>query len=275
MTSGFRTVRPSIDRLTGQVDLGKDDVSIERLEVDTSGSHAEVTGTIKQFDAPVADLAVKSSIDAMRVAPVAKVEEPVSGTVTIDATAKGPLSTPAIEARVSGSALQFRDLRDVQLDANATYDLATRRAAVSSLQVRGPWGGVTGEGNVALDGSEQSRVRADINSLDAGAVMRALRLPFVAATRVNGKIQAEWPGLDYLKARGTADATLRPTASEMSRSAMPLGGRIVARGNGGRIDAQLLQIAVPGGEVNGTVAVTSDRRLQGEVIGRSSRRRTS
>jgi outer membrane protein assembly factor BamA/autotransporter translocation and assembly factor TamB len=258
-----------IDRMSGQVDLGKDDVSIERLEVDTSGSHAAVTGTIKQFDAPVADLAMKSSVDAMRVATVAKFEEPVSGAVIIDATAKGPLSTPAIELRVSGSDLQFRDLHDVQLDANATYDLATRRAAVSSLDVRGPWGGATGEGNVALDGSEQSRVQAEVNDVDAGTIMRGLRLPFVAASRVTGKVQAEWPGLDYLRAKGTADATLRPTASEMSRSAMPLGGRIVARGSGGRIDAQLLQIVVPGGEVNGTVAVTSDRRLQGEVMGRS------
>ena len=57
------------------MDLGKDDVSIERLEVDTSGSHVEVEGTITQFDAPVADLATKASVDAMRVATVAKLEE--------------------------------------------------------------------------------------------------------------------------------------------------------------------------------------------------------
>ena len=92
----------TIDRLAGQVDLGEDDVSIERLEVDTDGSRAAVTGTIPQFDAPVADLAVKSTVDAHAVAPLAKLEEPVSGAVTIDATAKGPLSTPAIECAVSG-----------------------------------------------------------------------------------------------------------------------------------------------------------------------------
>ena len=259
-----------IDRLSGEVDLGKDDVSIERLELDTSGSHAAVTGTITQFAAPVADLAFKSSVDATRVATVAKLEEPLSGAVNIDATAKGPLATPAIEAHVSGSNVQFRDLNDVQFDANGSYDLATRRAAVSSLQIRGPWGGVTGQGDVALDDAGQSSVQADINDVDAGTVMRGLRLPFVAATRINGKLQAEWPGLDYLKAKGAADATLRPTASAMSRSAMPVGGRIRARGNGGRVDAQLQQIVVPGGEVNGTVAVTSDRRLQGAITGRSA-----
>ncbi len=257
----------AIDRLSGEVDLGKDDVSIERLELDTVGSRAEMTGTITQFDSPVADLTVKSSVDATRVAPLARIEEPVSGTVTIDATAKGPLATPAIEAHVSGSAIQFRDLRDLRLDANATYDLATRHAELSSLEVRGPWGGVTGNGNVALDGSGTSQVQADIHDVDAGSIMRGLHLPYVAATRVNGRLQAEWPGVEYLKAKGTADATLRPTASEMSRSAMPLGGRVIARGSGGRIDAQLVQVVVPGGEVSGTVAVTSDRRPAGRIEG--------
>ena len=259
-----------IDRLTGQIDLGKDDVSIERLDVDTTGSHASLSGTITQFDAPVADLALKSTLDTMAVAGVAKLDEPVSGSVTIDATAKGPLSTPAIEARVSGTDLQYRELRDVQLQADATYDLATRQAAVSSLQVRAPWGSVTGDGALALDDAGQSRVQADISDVDAAAVMRGLRLDFVAATRVNGKLQAAWPGLDYLKAKGAADATLRPTASATSRSTMPLSGRIVARGDGRRVDAQLLKIAVPGAEVNGTVAVTSDRRLEGEVTGSSA-----
>ena len=101
------------------------------------------------------------------------------------------------------------------------------------------------QGNIALEGSEQSHVQADISNVDAGTIMRALRLPYMAATRVNGKLQAEWPGLDYLQAKGTADATLRPTASEMSRSAMPVGGRMVARGNGGRIDAQLVRLPCP------------------------------
>jgi len=260
----------AIDRAAGTVDLGEDDVTIERVEVESLGSRAEVAGTIKAFDAPVADLTVKSSVDASRVAPLAGIEEPVGGRVTIDATAKGPLATPAIDAQVSGAALQFRDLRDVQLDANAAYDLTTRQANISSLQVRGPWGSVSGTGNIATERAEQSRVQANIGNVDAGSIMRALRLPFVAATRVNGKLQAEWPGLEYLQATGAADATLTPTASEVSRSAMPLGGRVVAKGNGGRIDAQLVRVTVPGGEVNGTIAVTSDRRLAGAIKGTSS-----
>jgi len=259
----------AIDRVDGNVDLGEDDVTIERLAIDTEGSRAEVTGSITRFDAPVADLAVKSHVNIDRIAPLARLEEPLTGMADIDATAKGPLASPQVEARLSGSDMQFRDLRDMQVNANASYDIATRRAEVSSLDVRGPWGSITGTGNIATDGSGQSQLQAGINNVDAGALMRGLRLRFVAATRVDGKLQAEWPGLDYLNARGAADATLRPTASEMSQSAMPLGGRIVARGDGGRISAQLIKVAVPGGEVDGTVALSSNRTLQGQIDARS------
>jgi outer membrane protein assembly factor BamA/autotransporter translocation and assembly factor TamB len=258
-----------IDRLIGQLDLGEDDVSFERLDLVAEGSRTAVTGRIQQFNAPTVDLAVKSTLDAMRLAPLAKIEEPLSGVVTVEASVKGPLSTPGINAHVASSALQVRDLRDVQLDATAAYDLATHRASVSALQVRGPWGGVDASGNVALDRSQQSRLHADVNSLDVGTVMRALRLPYVAATRVDGKLQAEWPGLDYLRAKGTANATLRPTASNMSPSAMPLGGRLVARGDGNRIDTQLVGITVPGAEINGRLAVTSQHALLGQISAHS------
>ena len=259
----------TIDRLIGQLDLGEDDVSFEQLDVVAEGSRAAVTGSIQQFDAPIADFAVKSTLDAMRLAPLAKLAEPLSGVVIVDASAKGPLSTPAINAHVTSSALQFRDLRDVQLDATAAYDLATRRATCRRCRYAGHGAVLSANGNVALDGSQQSRLQADINSLDVGTVMRALRLPYVAATRVDGKLQAEWPGLDYLRAKGTANATLRPTASDMSQSAMPLGGRLVARGDGNRIDTQLARITVPGAEINGRFAVTSQRGLQGQISAHS------
>jgi outer membrane protein assembly complex protein YaeT len=255
----------AIDRLEGDVDTGDDDVAIQQLHVETTGSRADVTGTIKQFDAPVADLTVKSSVDAMRVAPIAKIDDPVSGTVEIDATAKGPIATPAINAHVTGSSLQFRDLRDAHIDATAAYDLATRRADLSSLQVRGPWGDVRASGNVALEGNDTSRVRATITGLDAGTIMRALRSPYITATRVDGSVQAEFPGVDYLKATGQAATTLTPTAARANRSTMPIGGRILARGTGNRIEAQLHRLTAPGAEVAGTVAIADNQRLQGNL----------
>src|SRR6185436_4007246 len=104
---------------------------------------------------------------------------------------------------------------------------------------------ITASGNVALEGNEQSRVRATVDRLDAGTIMRALRSPYITATRIDAKLQAEFPGLEYTKAAGQADATLTPTAARAGKSTMPLGGRIVARGNGSRVEAQVQRLTTP------------------------------
>jgi hypothetical protein len=121
-----------------------------------------LTGSISKFEAPQAD--PHGPLLRLR-APLANIKDPVGGELAIDATAKGPLATPAVTAHVSGSSLQFRDLRDIELDAQAAYDSATRRTEVSSLRVRGPWGAVNGTGNVALDTSERSRLQATSTAL--------------------------------------------------------------------------------------------------------------
>ena len=191
----FRDYTTAIDRLQGRAALGRDDLRIDRIGIDSSESHVDIGGVV---------------------------------------------------------------------------DLSTQLADVSSFRLRAPWGDVTGRGRVTLDGSGLSSVTADLIDVDAAGVMRSLRLPSVAATRIDGTLQAEWPGLDVLSAKGSAEATLRSTTAKASRSAIPISGRLVGRGEGGRLSAQLLQLELPGAEVNGTVAVTSDRRLEGEVAGQSS-----
>jgi translocation and assembly module TamB len=153
--------------------------------------------------------------------------------------------------------------------ANVSYDLTTRRAEVASLTAKGPWGDVAGNGNIALDSSGQSRVQADLNAVDLKWLMDAFNLPYTVASRLDGKVQAEWPGLEYLKAAGNADATLTPTTTTVSSSTMPVEGRVVVRGMDGRLDAQVVRVNAAGAQVAGRVAVAEDRRLNGQLTGQS------
>jgi outer membrane protein assembly factor BamA/autotransporter translocation and assembly factor TamB len=153
---------------------------------------------------------------------------------------------------------------------DVVYDLTQRRANVSSLTLRGAWGDITGGGVIALDTANRSQVQADVNSVDAEWVMRTLGLPYTVASRVSGTVRAEWPGLEYLQATGDADATLTPTTERVARSTMPVGGRVIARVAGGRIDAELLEVSAAGAQASGRVAVTEDRRLDGQLTGRAS-----
>ena len=157
--------------------------------------------------------------------------------------------TSSIDRLAGELDLSENDLKAVRLNVDSegsraelmdvVYDLTNRRADVASVMVRGQWGEVKGSGTVALDASERSQVQADINNVDAEWLMRTLSAPYTIASRVAGKVRAEWLGLDYLKATGDADATLTPTSARVARSTMPVGGRVIAHGDNGRIDVQL------------------------------------
>ena len=149
--------------------------------------------------------------------------------------------------RVSGSELRFRNIDRIQLAATAAYNMKERRANVSALQLRAPWGALSGEGTVAV-ASGTSRVRADVTSVDASSLMRALDMPYVAASRVDAHVQAEWPGLDYLKATGGAHVTLTPSTARVERSVLPLGGRLDVTAREGRAVARLQSVSAAGAD---------------------------
>jgi outer membrane protein assembly factor BamA/autotransporter translocation and assembly factor TamB len=154
--------------------------------------------------------------------------------------------------------------------ADVVYDLTRRRADIASVIARGPWGEVKANGAIALDVSERSQIQADVNNVDAEWLMRALKLPYTVASRVAGNVRAEWPGLEYLKATGDADATLTPTSPRVARSTMPIGGRLIVHGNDGMIDAQLEKLTAAGAEVAGRIGVTEGGRLNGHLTGRAA-----
>jgi len=179
-------------------------------------------------------------------------------------------AAPLISARVSGSALRFRDLHDMNLETTLSLDVPAQVAEVSTLQARAPWGELSARGRVALDQSGQSNVHAVITRIETATLMHALRLPVVAATEVDGTVEAEWQGLDYLRAKGVIDATLRATRSLDHQRAIPVSGRVVANADGSRIVAQLAQIEAPGAQVDGRIEVNADHQMQGRVTARSA-----
>jgi outer membrane protein assembly complex protein YaeT len=260
-----RDRRARLDRLSGKFDLGRDDLRIERADLDAEGSRTELRGEVKQFDDPRANLTLRGQIDPGRVALVANLQDPIAGTIQLEATAKGPFSALTIDTRVTGSDLKFRDIEHVELAAAARYDMGRRQAQVSQLQVRAPWGSIEGEGAIALEGAGESRVRASIESLDALALMQALALPYRAATRVDARVAASWPGLEFLRAAGEASAVLTPTPAGSLRSALTVGGRLDVIAREDRTTAQLVSLHAAGVQVNGVVGLVDRERIEGNV----------
>ena len=261
----FKNRSLAIDRLSGEVDLGDDDLKISRLDVTSIGSRADLAGSLTGFTAPKIAVRLKADVAAGPAAALLDVTETVAGRVTVDATATGSLASPAVDARVSGSALQFGSITGVQIDANTAYDPAAGTVEVSSARLQAPWGSGSATGHLALNAAHGSGVEAAVTGLDVATLMRALDLPYQAASRVDGTVQANWPGLDYLKAAGEVNATLRPETTRVGRSQLPVGGHLTARGNGSTIVATLQGITAAGAQVNGRIGIATARRLQGAL----------
>jgi outer membrane protein assembly complex protein YaeT len=255
----------AIDRVSAEIDLGRDDVRVNRLGLDALGSHADIAGVVRDFDAPSVDVTVKGDVELAPAASLLDVMEPVAGRVRVDASIKGAAKAPAVEARLSGSGVQFRALDRVQFDAAGAYHVANRLAEASAVRIQAPWGTATFSGRLALDADDTSSVDATLIGVDAGALMRAFNLRYTAATRVDGKLRATWPGLAYLKASGEGTATLTPTANVVARSRIPVSGRVGLRAAGGSIVARLQQVTAVGTQSAGNIAIDQQRRLKGDV----------
>jgi outer membrane protein assembly complex protein YaeT len=252
----------TLNHLSGEIDLGDDDARIERVTLDAEGANVTLSGSIAQFADPHADLTVKGTIDAARASRVAGLDERLAGTVVIDATAKGPIAAPAISGRIEGNDIAFRNLSDLDLATTASYDMTAQRATFADLTLRAPFGQVSGEGVVALAGNQTSRVSASASGLDAAALMRAFNVPYVVGSRVDAKVQAEWPALEFLQASGNAAVTLTP-AARASRSTIPVGGRVDVSGRANAVDAVLTNVVAAGAEIDGRVRIVDQRALDG------------
>jgi outer membrane protein assembly factor BamA/autotransporter translocation and assembly factor TamB len=254
-----------VDRVSGTFDLGPDDLRIDRLQFEGAGAQAVLAGTVRAFDDPQLGLTLQARVDAARAAALLDVREPVMGTIAVNATARGLLSAPAIDAHISGSNLRVRSLGSAQVEARAAYDSSSRSAHVSSARIYAPWGQLAASGELAFRRENTSRLRAELTSADVAAIMRGLNLPYVASTRVDGRVDAEWPGLDYVEASGAANATLTPTSARAAPKTMPVAGRLSARGNAGTIVAELQRLTAAGAELSGQVQLGDGRRLQGQL----------
>ena len=250
-----------LDRLGAVLDLGKDDVKIERAEIEAEGALINASGTFGPFEQPVVDIALQATADAARLVEVAKLDEKISGQLSIEAGVKGAVDALTIDAQLRGSDVQVRELIDIDVDAAATYQPGQDQLHVSRLRVSGPVGSVSGDGRLALRGAGPSKVNASVEGLNAEPLMRSLQLPYRLATRVDGRIDAEWPGLEYQRAVGNARLVLTPTAPTAAASTLALGGRIDVSGGGARLNATLRDVRAAGAVLNGQVTLANRQQL--------------
>ena len=266
----YRDRRAHLDRLAAALDLGRDDVRVQRAELEGEGTLINASGSYGPFSSPSVDVAIQATADAARAAAVANLTERVSGQISVEGTVKGAVDALAIDGHVKGADFSLRELNAIDIDAIGSYRVGEEVVTLSRLHLTGPIGTIAGSGVLAIRGSQPSRVNASVEALQAEPLMRSLRLPYRIATRVDGTVNAEWPGLEYARAAGNARLALTPTRAAASRNTLPLGGRVDMAGNGNRINATLTSLRTGGLALNGNVVFRDRDRLEGALRARSA-----
>ncbi len=251
----------NLDRLAAVLDLGRDDVVIEHAEIAAEGAQLNASGSFGPFEQPIADIAFQATFDASRAAQVAQIADRISGQVSAEGTVKGAIDALELDGRVTGNDVGYRELNGLAIDAAATYQMGAEHLRLSRLNVRGPAGAIAGEGELALGGNAQSHLNATVDALDAALVMRSLRLDYRLASRVDGRVNATWTGMDYAAATGDAQLFLSANRRGAAPSTLPVGGRIDVSGNGARAVATLRNVTAAGAGIDGRVTITDRQGL--------------
>lgn len=257
-----------LDRFSAALDLGRDDASIERAELEAEGAAINAGGTVTSFEAPILDLAAQATVDAARAAEAGGLKDRISGFVALEASVVGPLDAVAVRARVTGNDLQLRELAGIDADITAEYRLGDDVVRVSRLRVSSPDGSIDGDSTVVLRGAGRSRVHARLHDVNAEPFMRAFGLPYRLASWITGDVDASWPGQQFEAAIGTSRLTLSPTRPSAA-SAIPVGGSVAIDANGSRAVATVRNVRVAAASVDGRVELTDRRRLGGALRARA------
>jgi outer membrane protein assembly factor BamA/autotransporter translocation and assembly factor TamB len=166
--------------------------------------------------------------------------------------------------------VNYGGLTGIQLDASANYNVSRQRAQIVTLDVTSPIGQIHADGVLGLDPQAgESHLNAAISDLDALALAQALELPYAAATRLDGRVQARWPALDYLRATGDATLSLAANRPRPSRNVIPVAGDLVVSAQDNVINASLTRARGAATAVEGRISLTGQRGLAGHVHART------
>jgi outer membrane protein assembly factor BamA/autotransporter translocation and assembly factor TamB len=268
-----------IDRLLADLSFDPDKLTVERLELGAAGSTVSLAATAIKFKDPQYDFSLSARLDLARLAAIAGVNEPVGGIVQADVNLRGPLTAITVRTQLHGDDLTARTLTHIQLAAEANYDAGARQAQLVTLNVTAPAGNVRASGIVSLDPrAGESRLDANIQGLDTLALSQALKLPYSAASKVDGHVNARWPVLEYTNATGDAQLVLRPSRGAAAPGSVPVAGKVDVKARGNVIDANVTQLQALGTTVDGHVSVanptnqttpTTRRAIEGAVHARA------
>ncbi len=258
--------------LSGQLPGNLSGASIKELALRSAASTLRVSGGLSSLADPQLDFSAEAHLDLPQIVKLARLSEPLAGTVTVQASVKGRLDKLIVEGRSQGQELAVRRFSDLSASAGFRWDQSEGRLRIASLNLRSAFGAATGRGEVALtDTAGTSSADLAVDGLDLRRLLSALGSDVSLGSSATGTLWARWPGLQIENATGEAEISLAASDKQASRNTLPLSGHVSVQfqNRGTQPPLSTASIALdgirgPGFEASGRLALTSLRDLTSE-----------
>ena len=210
----------------GQLDWDERDLGVDGLGFESAGARLEIDGSVERLLAEP-DLALGLRTQAPLEALASLLGFDIDGDVlTIAGRLQGPAAAPTVDLALDVAAAEWSKVALRRIRGLIHAD--SRRARLTELHAELGGGTVAGNLEVSLEATAVSRVAATWESIDAAALMGIVPdSGWVApATRINGELQAQWPG--SIPSLASVNATLLTDLERTSSgsSGLPIDGHV-------------------------------------------------
>lgn len=252
-----------ITRLTGDAIEKKESIQIRSLSLVSDDSRIQIVGRVEPLTDAQLSLAADLSLNLARFLPLVATEPAMTGTLASKLEITGPARTPSVRGTINGANLAAMGAEG-NLASTFTYEGAANRLRATALQITSTLGTAAGSADVALrEGQSSAQLRLD--SANLAQWSRLLKLPVTVASVGQVGVKAEWPALDFLRAKGTASLLVKAAQQSPGRNIIPIDGSLSAALNNGNLAVNVGSLSALGVQSTGTLSLRQWKEIGGEL----------
>ena len=262
----------SVDEIQLSGKLVSSDLEVQSLTAKLPGIMAQVRGSIRNLQEPSFELSLKSTVAPGGLWKFLGGQDPLDGTVNVDAFLAGPLGRLTAEVVLGAKDVRLGGMDPWTGGSTLRYDQAASVLALAGLSASSPIGALTASGSISLR-EKQGKSALNINAreVDPYRLMTWFGWSPAIAGRASGTARLTWDGIDWRAAGLVLDLNVTPVESAKAVRSIPLGGSLKLERDPRSLTLRLAGIQGSGFHLDGNLRF--DRvagRLQGAFAGEVS-----
>jgi outer membrane protein assembly complex protein YaeT len=261
-----------IDQLNLSGTLQRTALQIDSGQIRAAGSQLSLTGYIKEFSNPVAELQLKPNLKLSRIGQILNLTEPIEGSLSGNIQITGGLKQAELSAELEGAGISAGGYRRTRFDLKSRAEFNPDRLFIRRLEIDSPDGSVNGRAELSLkSGPGANAIEAAFNNFDLSPLWTQIHAPFNLASRSAGNISVRWKGpFSLSKIAGNAHLNLAATRKTPGPDLLPLSGSLDAQILPGKILGNLQSFTVLGTRISGPFSLQSFSAIDGDLHGDAS-----